>query len=194
MRALIRELIETAILALLIFMALQISVQNFRVQGPSMDPTLEEGQYLLVNKLVYLNFDPKDLTTLLPFYDLKRDKTLFPFHSPSRGEVIVFRFPGDLSRDFVKRVIAVPGEAVEIRQGKVFINGEELDEPRTTTCSRHCSLTVPADSYYVLGDNRGASDDSRRWGLVPAENIIGRAWVRYWPLDAWNALWAFGGH
>lgn len=194
MRALIRELIETAILALLIFLALQFSVQNFRVQGPSMNPTLGEGQYLLVNKLVYLHFDPRDLSTLLPFFDLSRDTSFFPFQSPRRGEVIVFRFPGDETRDFVKRVIGVPGDTVEIRQGKVFLNEEEVVEPYITyTDSRSMPpRQVLANTYFVLGDNRGASDDSRRWGQVPAENIIGRAWVRYWPLDAWNTLWAFG--
>ena len=159
-----------------------------------MDPTLGEGQYLLVNKIVYLNFDPDDINMLIPFFDINRDTSMFPFHSPTRGEVVVFHFPGDKSRDYVKRVIGLPGDTVEIRQGQVIVNGKDLDEPYITFADyksmplRH----IPTDSFFVLGDNRRASDDSRRWGLVPARNIVGRAWVRYWPLDEWNTLWVFG--
>ena len=170
MRTIIRELFETVILAMLIYLALQFSVQNYRVQGSSMRPTLEEGEYVLVNKLVYA----------------------LPFHPPERGEIIIFRFPGDLSRDFVKRVVGRPGDTVEIRQGRVYVNGEPQDEPYVTRLgsSTKRTLTVPEDTYYVLGDNRRASNDSRDWGPVPAENIIGRAWVSFWPLNRWHALLA----
>ena len=193
MRALVRELIETAILVLLIFLALQFSVQNFRVEGRSMEPTIEEGQYLLVNKLVYFRLSPQDLQNLLPFLNIERDETLFPFHPPRRGEVIIFHFPRDPSRDFVKRVIGLPGDAVEIRRGAVYVNGERLHEPYITHPSQSSvsGLRVPPDSYYVLGDNRRASNDSRDWGPVPAENIVGRAWVSYWPLDQFSTLSAF---
>ena len=194
MRALIRELIETVIIALLIFLALQFSVQNFRVEGPSMDPTLGDGQYLLANKLVYLSFDPQDLRSLLPFIDVKRDKPLFPFHSPRRGEVVIFRFPGDESRDFVKRVIAIPGDTVEIREGQVFVNDEKRDEPYIThhENSSMAPAKVGSAEYFVLGDNRRASHDSRNWGPVPGRNIIGRAWLSYWPLDRLRGLQIFG--
>ena len=190
MRALIRELIETVILALLIFLALQFSVQNFRVEGPSMDPTLGDGQYLLANKLVYLNFDPRDLQSLLPFIDVERDQLLFPFHSPRRGEVVIFRFPVDESRDFVKRVIAIPGDAVEIRQGQVFVNGEKRDEPYITHHDRSnmAPVNVGSGRYFVMGDNRRASNDSRDWGSVPGRNMIGRAWLSYWPLGQLHSL------
>ena len=194
MRALIRELIETVILALLIFLALQFSVQNFRVEGPSMDPTLGDGQYLLANKLVYLSLDPQDLRSLLPFIDVGRDEPLFPFRSPRRGEVVIFRFPGDESRDFVKRVIAIPGDTVDIRQGGVFLNGEKLDEPYIThhENSSMAPVKVSSGEYFVLGDNRRASHDSRNWGPVPGRNIIGRAWLSYWPLDRLRGLQIFG--
>ena len=201
MRALIREHIETVILALVIFLALQFSVQNFRVEGSSMQNTLTEGQYLLVNKIVYLRLDPQTLNTFLPFVSLDEDESLFPFHPPRRGEIIIFRFPGDASRDFVKRVIGVPGDVVEIRSDShVLVNGEELDEPyitlpdRCTKRPNRCArvpVTVPPDSYYVLGDNRSASNDSRSWGMVPAENIIGKTWVSYWPLDQIQGLNVF---
>ena len=193
MRALIRELIETVILALLIFLALQVSVQSFRVEGPSMQPTLQEGQRLLVNKLVYFRIDPDILSNVLPFLDVDRDKFMFPFHPPRRGEVVIFRFPGDESRDFVKRVIGVPGDTVEIHQGEVSVNGEKLDEPYITHRDRRDmdSLEVPPESYFVLGDNRRASNDSRDWGTVPEDDFIGRAWVSYWPFDRFDTLRAF---
>ena len=193
MRAIIRELIETVILALLIFLGLQFSVQNFRVEGSSMQPTLTEGQYLLVNKLVYLRLNPRNLGNLIPFVDVDRDESVFPFHPPQSGDVVIFHFPRDEERDFVKRVIGVPGDTVEIRQGRVFLNGEELDEPYITHPDQRTEslVTVPPESYFVLGDNRRASNDSRDWGFVPTQNIVGRAWVSYWPLERFHTLHAF---
>ena len=154
MRALIRELIETAILALLIFIALQASVQNFRVEGSSMEPTLKGGQYLLVNKLVYFSLGPSDLRRLLPFDSVDPSETLFAFHPPRRGEIIIFHFPRDETRDFVKRVIGVAGDEVEIRRGTVFVNGLSLDEPYIThpSSSSMARLIVPPESFFVLGD------------------------------------------
>ena len=193
MRALIRELIETVILALLIFLGLQFSIQNFRVEGSSMQPTLEEGQYVLVNKLVYLRLAPQGLSSLLPFVNSDREEVIFPFSAPSLGDVIIFHFPRDPSRDFVKRVIGVPGDVVEIKQGRVFLNGEEIDEPYVTHPDRGSMAprSIPENSFFVLGDNRRASNDSRDWGTVPAELIIGRASVSYWPLDRLTTLAAF---
>ncbi|MCI0439973.1 MAG: signal peptidase I, partial [Chloroflexi bacterium] len=168
-RNVVRELIETVILALLIFLGLQFSVQNFRVEGSSMEPTLVEGQYLLVNKIVYLRFDPRDLQNFLPFIDSERTDTVYPFHGPSRGEVIIFHYPLNPSRDFVKRVIGLPGDIVEIDRGVVSVNGVELDEPYVTHPDRRSmsEFVVPENSYFVLGDNRRASNDSRDWGEVP---------------------------
>ena len=194
MRAVIRELIETAILALLIFLALQFSVQHFRVEGSSMEPTLEDGQYLLVNKLVYLRLSVQDFVNLIPFVDVEGGEPLFTFHPPRRGEVIIFRFPRDLSRDFVKRVIGVAGDTVEIRRGRVFIDDIELDDDAYVTNrggGSMASVTVPAGSVFVLGDNRRASHDSRDWGPVSDEHVIGRGWVSYWPVDRLHVLRAF---
>lgn len=195
MRAIIRELFETVILALLIFLALQFSVQNFRVEGPSMRPTLEEGEYVLVNKLVYMRFRPQDVASLLPFVESDDSRDRYPIHPPRRGEVIIFEFPRDPTRDFVKRVVGVPGDLVEIENGVTFINGEELSEPYITQTDRRDMdpVEVEEGTYFVLGDNRRASNDSRDWGTVPAGNIIGRAWVSFWPLDRWHALSAFLG-
>ena len=190
MRAIVRELFEAVVLALLIFLALQFSVQNFRVEGPSMQPTLHEGEYVLVNKLVYMRFSPKQLADLLPFVEVAEEEHLYPFRPPEPGDVIIFRFPRDDTRDFVKRVVGTPGDTVEIREGTVYVNDERVTEPYITRRDRRTipPITVPEGSFYVLGDNRRASNDSRDWGPVPAENIIGRAWVSFWPLDRWHSL------
>ena len=189
MRALVRELIETVILALVIFLGLQVSIQNFRVEGPSMEPTLEEGQYLLANKLVYLRFNPSSLRSLLPFVDDGDDKDVFAFHPPRQGEVIIFRFPRNPSRDFVKRVIAIPGDTLEVKDNVLYVNGVKLENAVVHTAQKkNIPPEVPPDSYFVLGDNRGRSSDSRDWGPVPSDLLIGRGWVRYWPLDLWDTL------
>ena len=195
MRALIRELIETVILALIIFLALQFSVQNFRVEGSSMRPTIVEGQYLLVNKLVYFNLNPRDVRSVLAFSSSAKAERVYPFHAPERQDVIIFHFPRDPSRDFVKRVIGLPGDTIEIDDGEVFINGTKLDEPYITKRDSGDMklLTVGEDEYFVMGDNRRASNDSRDWGNVPTSNIVGRAWVSYWPLDRLRTLTASSG-
>jgi len=158
-----------------------------------MQPTLTEGQYLLVNKIVYLRIAKESLANLLPWVDGEDDQSLFAFHQPKQGEVIIFHFPKDPSRDFVKRVIGVPGDVIEIEQGEVSVNGIALDEPYITHPDNRTigRVEVPDDSFYVLGDNRRASNDSRDWGFVPAENVIGRAWVSYWPPENFNVLSVF---
>jgi len=195
MRALIRELIETVILALIIFLALQFSVQNFRVEGSSMRPTIVEGQYLLVNKLVYFNLNPRDVRSVLAFSSSAKAERVYPFHAPERKDVIIFHFPRDPSRDFVKRVIGLPGDTIEIDDGEVYINGTKLDEPYITKrgSGNMKLLTIGEDAYFVMGDNRRASNDSRDWGTVPTANIVGRAWVSYWPLDRLKTLTASVG-
>ena len=178
------------------FLALHLSVQNYRVEGPSMEPTLQEGQFLFVNKLAYLRLDLETLSDRLPFLETQREEPLFRWDTPSRGEVVVFKFPDDETRDFVKRVIGVPGDSVRIEEGVVYVNGEKLDEPYVTRRDRRnmTERDVLPGTYFVLGDNRASSHDSRDWGAVPAENIIGRTWVRYWPLDQARILQAFGAH
>ncbi len=189
MRAIVRELIETVILALTIFVMLQFSVQNFRVEGSSMESTLQEDQYLLVNKLAYYRVNERILK-VLPFLSSSDDGTIFPFHPPRRGDVVIFKFPQDESRDFVKRVVGLPGDVVEIKRGRVYVNGVARVEPYLTKeyLGSMAPQKVPHGSYFVLGDNRRASNDSRDWGPVPADNLIGRALVTYWPLDRWGTL------
>jgi signal peptidase I len=190
MRVLVRELIETVILALLIFLTLHLSIGNRRVEGPSMQPTLVNGERVIVNKLVYLNFRPGGLAGLLPFVDSDDGEPLFAFHPPERGDIVVFRYPANERRDFVKRIVAVSGETVVIREGVVFVDGRELEEPYLTSRDRGnmSEVEVPTDSYFVLGDNRRASNDSRGFGAVPFDNIIGQAWISFWPIDRLQML------
>lgn len=189
-RVLVREIFETVILALLIFLSLHASIQNYRVHGPSMQPTLIENEYLIVNKLVYLRFNLAEAASILPFYDRAEESDRFVFHPPRRGSVIVFRSPIDTSRDFVKRVIGVPGDVVEIVDGDVYLNGSLLIEPYVTwkDNSSMGPVTVGPDALFVLGDNRSASNDSRDWGILPTENLIGRVWLRFWPIDRFGTL------
>lgn len=184
MRAVIREIIETIILSLLLFVGIQFAVQTYQVEGASMRPTLSQGQYLLVNKIVYRHFNVGGgAEGAVKGGEFTEDSLIFPFHPPQHGEVVIFNFPDDPARDFVKRVIGVPGDTVAIRDGHTFVNGKRLDESyaELDDYDEMEALKVPQNSYFVMGDNRRHSNDSRDWGTVPLEFIVGRAWVRYWP-------------
>ncbi len=182
MRIFIREIIETIILSLLLFVCIQFVGQSFQVEGTSMRPTLVQGQYLIVNKLVYRHISLEEAGGATDHTDGYIGH-YFPFHAPRAGEVVVFNSPQYPGRDFVKRIIGVPGDTVEIRRGQVFINGEQIDEPYIIEDSDDDMdpVTVAPNAYFVLGDNRRNSADSRNWGTVPLENMIGVAWLRYWP-------------
>jgi signal peptidase I len=184
-----RELVETLILALAIFIAVRAVVQNFRVEGSSMDPTYATGQYVLVNKALYARVDLEALSRFLPFIDTDGgDRYLF--RGPRRGEVIVFHPPLEHSydRDFIKRVIGLPGDHVQVKDGRVYVNDRELVEPylrnaQTFCGGQWCDVRLGPDEYFVMGDNRTNSSDSRLWGPVPAANVIGKAWMVYLPLQ-----------
>jgi signal peptidase I len=191
---LLREAAETVILAVLIFLFVRAVVQNFQVEGSSMQPTLQTGWYLLVNKAIYFEINLENVHKFVPFVDPGDDPTRYLFRSPQRGDVIVFRDPGipegQPERDFIKRIIGEPGDVVEVRDQTVFINGRPLDEPYifekpAYTCPPR---RVPDGYYFVLGDNRNNSSDSHAWGPVPKENIIGMAWVSYWPFDVFGLI------
>jgi signal peptidase I len=187
------ELVQTLLLAALIFFAVRAVAQNFRVEGSSMEPSLHDGQYLLVNKAVYQTINLKTLSKFIPFIHPGDKPKRFLFQAPHRGEVIVFRFPREPSRDFIKRVIGVPGDTVEVTAGQVFLNGVKVDEPYIADPGKndYPRTVVPPGNYFVLGDNRNNSYDSRVWGFLPQENIIGKAMVSYWPLDS---LGGVGNH
>lgn len=294
MRGFLFESLETVLLALAVFLVLQASIQNFRVEGISMDPTLVHGQYLLVNKLAY---EPVPFQSSDP---MEGQRWVFPFHPPQQGDVIVFHEPiaifdifiegnavtesdargqvsaaaadfeqflsarmveeadietksttvtpltttnqafspdntenlvgyqvtlsqevtirafkewesiregilrlsGDLVQineitfapesgsDFVKRVIGVPGDTVELRSGIVYVNGLVLEEPYLIKRDRSSlrPVTVQPGFYFVMGDNRSVSFDSRELGPIPLENIVGKAWFSYWPVGDMDIL------
>jgi signal peptidase I len=184
MKAVAREILETVLLTLLIFLLVRSVVQNFRVEGESMSPTLHSGQYLLINKAVYWLSDTNTLSSYVP--DPVKASPLF--HPPQRGDVIVFRFPREPSRDFIKRVIAVPGEMVEIRDHRVYVDDAPLNEPyiKDPPLYPMAQIRVTDGNYFVLGDNRNNSSDSHVWGLVPTDDIIGQAWLSYWPVATWG--------
>lgn len=156
-----RELLETVIVALAIALALRLFVvEVYYVDGSSMEATLHDHERVLVNKFLYR------------------------FRMPKPGEVIVFQYPRQPDRDFVKRVVAVAGDTVEMRAGKVYVNDQLFTEAPSALLSDDDSdkKTVPPDSVWVLGDNRNNSEDSRMFGPVPLENIRGLAFFRIWPL------------
>ncbi len=165
-KLLIREIVETVLLALLIFLLIRVVIQNFRIEGYSMQPNLKQGQYLIVNKAVYW------------------------VHPPERGDIVVFHYPRAPERDFIKRVIGLPGEVVEIRDGLIYINDVPLEEPyiQGPTRGNMAPRTLGPEEYFVLGDNRDNSSDSRSWGPLPRDKIIGKAWVSYWPPDMWGLI------
>ncbi len=163
-----------------------------------MEPSLQSEQYLLVNKAIYFRVDMDKVHQFLPFIPGDNGQKKHLFRAPRRGDVVVFRFPLDPSRDFIKRVIGVPGDTVEVKDEKVYINGAPLVEPYILATPNYTygPKTVPPGEYFVLGDNRRNSYDSHAWGntcpaqqqcdFVPEDNIIGQAWLSYWPLDAFG--------
>lgn len=163
------DTIETVVIALAIFVVIYLFlVQPHQVKGNSMFPNLIDGEYILTDKL----------SARLNNY--------------KRGDIIVFKAPRDHEVDFIKRVIGLPGETVQVGDGKVYINNTPLEESYLPSdyvtnpgvfLRTHENVTVPADKYIVLGDNRSHSSDSREWGFVKKEEIIGKAWFRYWPVS-----------
>ena len=191
MRRILRDMLQTALLALFLFSGLQATVQNFRVEGSSMQPTLSEDQYLLVNKFLYYRFDGTRLSRYIPFLEIEPGETSFLFGEPQRGEIIVFHYPRDITRDFIKRVIAVPGDTVEMRNGRVYVNRVIVEEPYLTAPYGPTNLTeqtIGPEEYFVMGDNRLQSNDSRSWGTVPLSNVVGKAWFSYWPTSSADLL------
>ena len=183
MKGALREILETVLLTAVVFLLVHSLVQNFKVEGSSMEPTLHTGQYLLVNKAAYLKLDG-DLLSRLPGLKPPPALEMEPFGTPKPGDVVVFRFPRDPQKDFIKRIIAGPGDTVQVRNGQIWVNGRLIDEPYLQERPSYTVAlqTVPSDNYFVLGDNRNNSSDSHVWVLVPRENIVGKAWIIYWPM------------
>lgn len=171
-RSTLRPMVETAILALVVALGAQFAVQSRVVAGTSMEPTLHDGERVLVNRLAYLWGS-----------------------SPRRGDVVIFKawprrldpFDSTTSEgdDFIKRVVGIPGDVIEIRSGAVILNGQPLNEPYVDNLTQGDvdPLVVTRDEYFVLGDNRSNSSDSRLFGTLGSDRIVGRAWIRYWPFE-----------
>ncbi|GHO87800.1 hypothetical protein KSZ_58060 [Dictyobacter formicarum] len=166
---LIREIIETVILTILMFVIINLAVQNYDVDGPSMEPSLHNKERIMVDKVSY------------------------HLHNPARGDVVVFVAPPDPSLNYVKRIIGIPGDVITIQGTTVKINNTALQETYVDPSYQGnpyqpiINRVVPKDQYFVMGDDRKNSSDSRLWGFVPRQNIIGRAALVYWPLNDGNS-------
>jgi len=196
-RSAVKELLETAIYILLVFVIVRSMVQNFKIEGSSMEPSLHTGQYILVNKLIYFHFDLNAPLRLLPGYANLHPRIIYPLSLPKRGDIVVFEYPNDIRKDYIKRVIGLPGDKIRIKDGSVYVNDQLLKEPYLTNETKpnnpiycnpghKCSydtIVVPEGSVFVLGDNRGNSSDSREWDSLSLDHVIGQAWLLYYPLD-----------
>lgn len=161
---LFRDVVETALLIAIAFLVVNSLIGRFRIEQVSMEPNLHEGEYVIVDKLSYL------------------------FRAPERGDIVVLRRPGQ--PDLIKRVIGLPHETIEVHGGQVHINGQPLTEPYLPQPINQDTPPQPvqAGRYFVMGDNRNNSQDSRSFGTIPLEDIVGRAWIIYWPPPNWQVL------
>jgi signal peptidase I len=178
-KSVLGDWIESIIIAFLLAMVIRtFVVQAFKIPTGSMRMTLQEGDLILVNKFIY--------GAKVPF-----TKFYLPaLREPRRGDVIVFVYPEDKKKDFIKRLVGLPGETIEIKGGSIYVNDQPADNPifkqiyyynRGDFNSEGQKIVVPKDSYFVLGDNSISSKDSRYWGFVPKESLLGKAMVIYWP-------------
>lgn len=161
---LLREIVETALLTAIIFLVVNAVIGRFRIESVSMQPNLYEGEYVIVDKISYT------------------------LSTPQRGDIIVFEKVGQ--PDLIKRVIGLPGDTVEVRNQQVFVNGVALKEPYIANPPNYAfgPVQVEPGRYFVLGDNRSNSSDSHVWGTIPADTIVGRAWIIYWPPPNWQIV------
>ncbi len=159
------DILETLLLSAALFVVINVVSARVRVDGFSMNPTLQNGEFVLVNRMAYR------------------------LGQPQRGDIIVFQFPRDPTQDLIKRVIGLPGDDVKVQDGAVYVNGNRLNEPYIAAAPLYNGdWRVPVGSLFVLGDNRNDSSDSHSWGTVPLDKVIGKAILVYWPLNDWNLI------
>lgn len=159
------DILETLVLAVVLYFGINAVSARVRVDGFSMRPTLQDGEYILVSKLAY------------------------KLGEPQRGDIVVFIFPVNPEEDLIKRVIGLPGDTISVEGGVLSINGVAMDEPYISAPPAYDgSWLVAPGELFVLGDNRNDSRDSHQWGLLPIENVIGRAVVIYWPPEEWQVI------
>jgi len=159
------DLIETLLLAVALYLGINAISARVRVDGFSMNPTLQDGEYVLVSKVTYR------------------------LGQPQHGDIIVFKYPGQPPQDLIKRIIGLPGDSVQVNGSNVYVNGQPLAEPYIAAAPMYQGQwQVPEGFLFVLGDNRNDSSDSHSWGLLPRENVIGKALLIYWPPPEWNII------
>ena len=180
----VREYAESIVIAIILALIIRtFIVQAFKIPSGSMEDTLAVGDHILVNKFIY--------GTKIPF----TDNRILKIRDPKRGDVIVFEYPEDPSKDFIKRIVGTPGDVVQVRDKKVYINNQLYENPHEVHKEKEIipqaqnprdntkMITVPPDAYFVMGDNRDRSYDSRFWGFVKDEKIKGLAFIKYWSWD-----------
>lgn len=186
------DLLQIVCLTLVVFVSVRSMAQSFRVNGSSMEPTFHDGQSLLINRLAYFHVDGTPFEGWLPV--TYQGTVAFVFGGPQRGDVVVFQAVNERNRDYLKRIVGLPGDAVLIDQGTLYVNGVALPEPYLsgepatyTFPPDGRPIVVPDGSYFVLGDNRRESFDSHEGWFVPVENLVGSVWLTYWPPASWQA-------
>ena len=159
------DIVETIVLSAILFVAINAISARIRVEGFSMEPTLHNGEFVIVNKLAYR------------------------LGNPNHGDVIIFHPPREPDQEYIKRIIGLPGDRIRIVNGQVYVNDELIEEPYIAAAPRYQSeWRVPESSLFVLGDNRNNSSDSHNWGPVPMDYVIGKALFVYWPPESWGTI------
>jgi signal peptidase I len=159
------DILETLLLSVVLFFLINAVSARIRIDGSSMEPNLHHGEFVIVSKVNY------------------------KLGEPERGDVVVFDFPRNITEEYIKRVIGLPGEKIKIKDGQVYVNGAILTEPYLMVEPRYeGEWVVEEDELFVLGDNRNNSSDSHNWGTVPMENVVGEALIVYWPPSSWGLV------
>jgi len=164
-RSWLQDLLETLLLAVIIFLVINTLTGRYQVHGQSMEPSLHDGQYLIASKVTYW------------------------LHPPERGDIIVLEPPDGSAIPYIKRVVGLPGDHVQARDGRIWVNGIPLHEPYIHSAPEYTGeWFLGANEYFVLGDNRNNSSDSHRWGMLSVDNIIGKSIFCYWPPNCWGVI------
>ena len=159
------DILETLLLSVVLFFLINAVSARIKIDGSSMEPNLHHGEFVIVSKINYR------------------------FGEPERGDVVVFDFPRNITQEYIKRIIGMPGEQIRVGDGKVYINGILLTEPYLNIEPKYeGEWVVPENNLFVLGDNRNNSSDSHTWGIVPMDNVIGEALLIYWPPSSWGLI------
>jgi signal peptidase I len=159
------DILETILLSVVLFFLINAVSARIRIDGSSMEPNLHHGQFVIVSKINY------------------------KIGEPERGDVVVFDFPRNITEEYIKRVIGLPGEQVQVKDGEVYINGQLLSEPYLMVDPHYeGDWVVEKNTLFVLGDNRNNSSDSHNWGMVPIDNVVGEALLVYWPPESWGLV------